>query len=180
MKQPFYILLTCIVALVACQNSDLKNMEAVQSVNLPDEVSTNVRLVYSDSGKVKFILEAPVIHKYTKDTNYSEFPEGVHGEFFNKYGKKTSDLEAGYALKVDRDDEIIFRDSVRFENSKKEILRSEEIYLLNDTIYSDTTVFIETPALILEGIGLVAPKDFSTYRLLKPVGVYYPQQGDIK
>ncbi len=147
-------------------------MEEIQAQNLPDEVSKDVFLVYTDSGRTKFTLEAPIIHKYTKDTNYTEFPEGVDAVFYNKYGQQTSKGRSGYALKIKQDDEVIFRDSVRFENYKGEVLRSEEIYLINDTIYSDTTVFIETPNLILEGIGLTAPKDFSTYTLLKPVGVY--------
>lgn len=176
----WYVFILSLFIVVSCQKSDLKNMEAVDSSNLPDEISRDVHMVYSDSGRTKFILDAPIIHKYTKDTNYTEFPEGVHGQFYNKYGQKTSDLKAGYCLKVNKDDEVIFRKNVRFVNSKKETLISEEIYLLNDTIYSDTTVYIKTPNLILEGIGLVAPQDFSTYKLLNPTGVYYPEDEEMK
>lgn len=170
----FLFLCTFLVGLNSCQKSDLKNMEAVDSSNLPDEISREVHLVYSDSGRTKFTLDAPLIHKFTKDTNYTEFPEGVHGQFYNKYGQKTSDLKAGYCLKVKQDEEVIFRKNVRFVNSKQETLLSEEIYLINDTIYSDTVVHIRTPNLILVGVGLKAPQDFSTYKLLKPTGVYYP------
>lgn len=164
----------------SCQKSDLKNMQSVNSSNLPDEISRNVHMVYSDSGRIKFILDAPLIHKYTTDTNYTEFPEGVHGVFYNRYGEKTSQLDAGYCLKVKKDEEVIFRKDVHFENNKGETLISDEIYLVNDTIHSDTTVFIRTPNLILEGVGLVAPQDFSTYTLLNPTGVYYPEDEKMK
>jgi hypothetical protein len=148
-------------------------MGEVQTDILPDEVSKDLHLVYSDSGRVKFIIDAPVIHKYTKDTTYTEFPEGIHAQFFNREGEKTSDLVAGYALKVKKDEELIFRKDVVFKNSKKETLLSEEIYLINDTVYSDTIVVIKTPALSIKGKGLVMPKDFSTYHLRKPLGVIY-------
>lgn len=174
MKNIFIILTT--LAILSCQESDLKNMGEVQTDVLPDEVSRDVHLVYSDSGRVKFIIDAPLIHKYTKDTVYTEFPEGVHAQFYAKDGSKTSDLQAGYALKVKTDEEIIFRKNVVFSNYKEETLLSEEIYLVNDTIYSDTVVDIKTPAYVIRGIGLVAPKDFSTYRLLNPVGTVYANE----
>jgi LPS export ABC transporter protein LptC len=176
MKYVFIILATLVV--LSCQESDLKKMGALQTDILPDEVSRDVHLVYSDSGRVKFIIDAPLIHKYIKDTVYTEFPEGVHAQFYAKDGSKTSDLVAGYALKVKTDDEIIFRKNVIFSNDKDETLLSEEIYLINDTIYSDTVVDIKTPAYVIKGIGLVAPKDFSTYRLLNPVGTVYAKEGE--
>ena len=179
-KSYIILLIASLAILVACQKSDLGNMESVVDENLPDEVSKGMHLVYSDSGKTKFILDAPLIHKYTKDTNYTEFPQGVHGQFFSKEGEKTSDLVAGYCLKVNKDDEIIFRDSVRFENIKKEILISEEIYMVNDSIFSDTIVYIKTPAIIMEGLGFVSDKDLKNWKLLKPLGVYFHTDPKVK
>lgn len=144
----------------------------MEAENLPDEISRDVNLVYSDSGRVKFTLKAPIIHKYTKDTNYTEFPGGVDAVFYSIDGEQVSRGRSGYAIKRDLDDEVIFRDSVRFENAKKEVIISEEMFLIKDTVYSNDTVYIETPNLILKGVGLVAPQDFSSYTLLKPVGAY--------
>ena len=95
-EMKYVLIILASLAVLSCQESDLKNMGAVQSDILPDEVSRDVHLVYSDSGRVKFIIDAPLIHKYIKDTVYTEFPEGVHTQFYAKDGSKTSDLKAGY------------------------------------------------------------------------------------
>lgn len=168
--KPTIYLLT-ILTLVACQGSDLEKMTVVDQESLPDEVSRDVTLTYSDSGRVKRILQAPLIHNYTKDTLYTLFPEGLHATFFNKKGEKVTELTCGYGLTADNNKELIFRQNVNISNNKNETLLSEEIYLKNDYIYSDSTVYIITPSITLRGTSLKAPKDFSSYQLNNPVGV---------
>jgi len=160
------------VGLFACQTSDLDKMRAVDQQSLPDEVSENVELVYSDSGRIKRIMKAPLIYKFTKDTNYSVFPEGVHAQFFDVNGKISTELTCGYGLTSGENNEkLIFKKNVKITNGKKETLISDEIYLQDEYIYSDSTVYIITPTITLRGTSLEAPKDFSSYKLNNPVGV---------
>lgn len=160
-----------IFALCQCQGSDLSKMETVKQESQPDEISRDVELTYSDSGIVKRVLTAPLIHKYTTDTLYTIFPEGVHAQFFNKTGAIVTELTCGYGLTKADNDELVFRDNVRIKNHKNETLISDEIYLKDSTIYSDSTVYIVTPTVTLRGTSLVAPRDFSSYKLTNPVGV---------
>ena len=167
----YWIVLLAVSFLFACQGSDLEKMDTINQATLPDEVSRDVKLTYSDSGKVKRILIAPVIHKYTTDTNYTVFPEGLNARFFNEKGELETQLTCGYGLTGENNDDLIFRKNVIIKNQKKETIMSEEIYLKDSTIYSDSTVYILTPSITLRGTSLVAPSDFSSYKLRNPVGV---------
>lgn len=174
MRQLFFFLpfsLSLLVSLTSCQGSDLEKMKSVSQELLPDEVSMDVKLTYSDSGRVKRILEAPVIHKYTTDTMYTIFPEGVKAQFFNMKGEQVTELTCGYGLTGTNNESLIFRKNVQISNDKNETLLSEEIYLKDNYIFSDSTVYIITPTLTLRGTSLKAPRDFSSYTLTNPVGV---------
>ena len=170
-KMQYLIVLIGISFVISCQTSDLSKMDTVTQKAQPDEVSRDVKLTYSDSGRVKRIMIAPVIHKYTTDTNYTIFPEGLHAQFFNSNGELATELTCGYGLTGTNNDELIFRKNVIIKNQKKETLLSEEIYLKDSTIYSDSTVYILTPSIALRGTSLEAPRDFSSYKLNNPVGV---------
>lgn len=171
-KKTLYIIsLIGIGLILSCQGSDLSKMDTVIQEAQPDEVSRDVKLTYSDSGRVKRILTAPIIHKYTTDTNYTVFPEGVHAQFYKSDGSLATELTCGYGLTGSDNNELIFRENVVIKNQKNETLLSEEIYLKDSTIYSDSTVYIITPSITLRGTSLVAPRDFSSYKLSNPVGV---------
>ncbi len=159
------------VSFISCQSSDLKKMKTVSQESMPDEISTDVKLTYSDSGRVKRVLQAPIVHNYTTDTLYTVFPEGVRAQFFNKKGEQVTELTCGFGLTGANNESLIFRKNVKITNDKDETLLSEEIYLRDNTIYSDSTVYIVTPTLTLRGTSLKAPRDFSSYTLSNPVGV---------
>jgi LPS export ABC transporter protein LptC len=170
-KMQYFIALIGVSFMLSCQGSDLTKMDTVRQEAQPDEVSRDVKLTYSDSGRVKRILTAPLIHKYTTDTNYTIFPEGLHAQFFNSKGEIATELTCGYGMTGEGNDDLIFRKNVIIKNQKNETLLSEEIYLKDSTIYSDSTVYILTPTIALRGTSLVAPRDFSSYKLKNPVGV---------
>ena len=140
--------------------------------NIPDEVSKDVTLIYSDSGRIKRRMEASLIQKYILDTlSYTAFPEGVYAQFFNNKGEVTFDLKAGFAKKFEENENLIFKNHVVLTNSKKETFITEEIYLRGNKIFSDSTVYVKTPAGILKGTSLVAPKDLSSWEIKNPTGV---------
>ena len=62
-KFNLYILVVVSVSILAysCQGSDLAKMKTVNLEKLPDDVSKNVKLTYSDSGSVKRIMEILMI-----------------------------------------------------------------------------------------------------------------------
>jgi LPS export ABC transporter protein LptC len=160
------------LGIFACQGSDLSKMESIDKESIPDEISENVELVYSDSGRINRIIKTPLIHKFTTDTNYTLFPKGMQAQFYNKKGKIVTELTCGYGLTSGEDnDRLTFRKNVRITNDKGETLISEEIYLKDDRIHSDSTVYIITPTITLRGTSLDAPRDFSSYKLTSPVGV---------
>ena len=173
MKKNIYIV-TIVLSFIlfSCQENDSNYLEVDNQEFLPDEVSKDVILIYSDSGRVKRRMEAKLIHKFIVDTlSYTVFPEGVFAQFYDKEGKVTSDLKAGYAKKYEKNEDLIFKNHVVITNSKKETFITEEIYLKGDKIFSDSTVFVKTPAGVLRGTSLEAPKDLSSWVIKNPTAV---------
>jgi len=144
----------------------------VNQKNLPDEVSKDVVLIYSDSGRVKRRLEAELIHKFILDSNsYTLFPKGVFAQFYDKKGNVTFNLKAGYCKKFEDNEDLIFKKHVVITNYKKETFITEEIYLKGNKIYSDSTVYVKNSTGILKGTSLEAPKDLSSWEIKNPTGV---------
>ncbi|MFT6002683.1 MAG: hypothetical protein ACI95T_001448, partial [Flavobacteriales bacterium] len=57
-KMQYIIVLIGVSLMLSCQGSDLTKMDTVSQKAQPDEVSRDVKLTYSDSGRVKRILTA--------------------------------------------------------------------------------------------------------------------------
>jgi len=68
----------------SCKN-DFKEVEALsKSSKFASGEGKNIRLTYTDSGKVVVILRSPYMLDYSNQSfQYREFPEGVHLEFLD-------------------------------------------------------------------------------------------------
>ena len=72
--------------LFACND----NFQEIKEINnyetFPLGVAENVKLIYTDSAKVKAILTSPLNKDYTNQKfPYSEFPIGIKIKFYEKY-----------------------------------------------------------------------------------------------
>ena len=127
-----------------------------------------VNTVYSDSGRTRVILTAPLQQEWA--TGNRTFPKGIQIQFYDAGGKPESKLTAqkGY---YDKMTEIYTaRGNVQVENTQeKRKLKSEELKWnrFQKQVYTDKFVRIETPTETLFGDGLTASQDFSTYKILK-------------
>src|SRR5210317_562458 len=89
-----------IVAMFFSCGNDIKEVQDfLAEKNLPIGAATNVYLVHTDSGRVKTILTAPVMHDFSnrEDHPYTLFPDGVRIVTFDKKGDSVI-LTAGYSI----------------------------------------------------------------------------------
>ena len=81
-----YKLLTIFfLCFISCEDNfqEIKNINNYG--NFPIGVAQNIKLIYTDSAKVKAILTSPINYDYTNESfPYSEFPDGIKITFFDK------------------------------------------------------------------------------------------------
>ena len=126
----------------------------------------NVTTLYTDSAILKIKLFAKV--QYEHQNKDREFPKGLDVDFHENDTIITSNLKANYGYFYEKDALYKVTGNVIITNNKKsETLKTEELYWKpeEERIYTDKFVRIETPKEVLEGNGLEAKEDFSSYKI---------------
>lgn len=141
--------------------------------NTPDEISKDLRLVYTDSAKAKIELFAATAEKNGGKQEITKLKDSLRVNFFNKQGIKVSTLFALYGEINEVENMVFVKDSVRFYNyEKKQLLETEALYWnrSDSTIFTEGQVIVKSPDGIALGTGFRTKQDFSKYEVLKPQG----------
>lgn len=138
----------------------------------PTAITRNVKILYSDSGKVITVVTAPLRYDYTGEPSYSEMPEGIKAEFFNENRKSTTTLIAGYALIRSKEDIFYVKKDVVVLNQAGETLETQSLTWDNKRkmLFTYDNVKITKKDQVLYGQGIVANDNFSSYTILLPFG----------
>lgn len=126
----------------------------------------NVTTLYTDSAVLKVKLLAKV--QYEHQNKDREFPKGLIVHFHENDTLETSNLVANYGYFYSEEELYKVTGNVIVKNKAKgETLNTEELFWKpkEKRIYTDKFVRIETPTEILEGNGLEANEDFSSYKI---------------
>jgi LPS export ABC transporter protein LptC len=91
-------------------------------------------------------------------------------EFFTPNKRVTSRLTAKYGMRLEKDKQIIMRDSVVWESLNKEILETTELIWdeKEERVFTNKFVVIRRPGEIITGYGFESNQDF-TYSKIKSV-----------
>jgi LPS export ABC transporter protein LptC len=165
-----------LLLLLACSSDKAKQnvAKSLQSDTLLfSQEGSNVTINYTDSGKLKASIFAPVLIGYKKDGNdIIKMPKGVKGDFYNRIGIKESTItaEKGISYQTKKITEVW--QNVVVTNVKGEKLNTEKLIWNQNTqkIYTDKFVRITTANEILTGEGMEAQQDFTKWTILKPRG----------
>jgi LPS export ABC transporter protein LptC len=93
------ILLLLVFILAACEN-DIERINMItDESDAPTIQGTNIRVIYSDSAKVKVQVLAPAYKQYPNvERPYMEFAEGLEVFFYNDSAKIESEIRADYTV----------------------------------------------------------------------------------
>jgi LPS export ABC transporter protein LptC len=93
------ILLALVFLLAACEN-DIERIHMItDESDAPTIQGTNIRVIYSDSAKVKVQVLAPAYKQYPNvERPYMEFEEGLEVFFYNDSAKIESEIRADYTI----------------------------------------------------------------------------------
>jgi LPS export ABC transporter protein LptC len=157
--------------LPSCQNDLAEIQRFIKQEETTYETISDFKTLYSDSAVVKVKIEGPTMLRYLdKDKPRQEFPDGMKVEFFTPNKRVTSRLTAKYGMRLEKDKQIIMRDSVVWESLNKEILETTELIWdeKEERVFTNKFVVIRRPGEIITGYGFESNQDF-TYSKIKSV-----------
>lgn len=154
----------------SCSN-DMQEVNAlVEKKELNIEIAKNVEIFYSDSSIVRMKIIAPTMHRHlSKSEAKEEWPDGIHVDFYNVNKKITAWLDAKYAVRIDKENRIIVRDSVVLHNLDGDVLRSPELQWDQRKELLTTEHFVQiiqkAKQDTIYGYGFETDKDFNKFRI---------------
>jgi len=164
--QIFNIATIFIVAMFFSCGNDIKEVQDfLAEKNLPIGAAKNVHLIHTDSGRVKTILTAPVMHDFSnrEDHPYTLFPEGVRIVSFDAKGDSVI-LTAGYSITFGKTNISEVKDSVSVVNpaDQTKLLTSQLFWDSNEHyIYTEKKFTLITKLDTIDGEGFESNEDLS-------------------
>ena len=163
-----------LMLIIACSN-DLEKIHEISIQNqasFPIETIKDCEIIYSDSAKVRVLLNATLMNRYDDEDSYVEFKDGLKVQFFDVNGKKESELNADYAIVDDEKDLMLAQNNVVVRNVDGDILETEKLNWnkQKEEIFTDEFVKITTENEVIFGQGLVSNQNFSKYSIRKIKG----------
>jgi len=159
----------------ACENDIERINMLTDDTESPTVQGTNIKVIYSDSGKVKVQILAPSYQQFPDvERPYMEFPDGMEVYFYNDSLKLESEITADWAIYYMEErlwhatGNVVAR---RFEDG--DALYTEELYWNEEEqrIYSDSYTKVHNEDNVLYGSrGFRANQDFSNWELIGSSG----------
>lgn len=172
-KSFFIYSILFLILFFSCEN-DLEEIKKVSEVpGSPEERTKDLELIYSDSGRVKILLNASLAESYYKPVHTIKFMDGFKIQFFNPDGSVKTILTAKYGEFYQNEGNMIARDSVVLKNiSKHQQMETEELVWNQSTqaINSSKLVVVKTKDGRFYGDGISTTSDFIQYQFIRPRG----------
>ncbi len=165
--------------LFSCQ-SDLQTIDELTRVDEgPMESVFNVEMVYTDQGHTRMIMNAEQMDRYEGEEPYLELPLGLHVQFYDTLGNKTSSMSSRYAISYDDPEIIEAHNDVVVVNEAGERLNTEKLIWdqKEEIIYSDKFVKITTEDEVLYGEGFESDERFDRWKITSPRGTFQAETG---
>lgn len=170
------ISLALLMLLPACVEEQKINVAAsLDPKKMATMTTRNISTLISDSGVIQYKIVAPIWKVYDEaNPPYWIFPEGLYLQKYDPYFHVVATVAADSARYFK--DRQLWRLEGHVEMTKvpKDLFLSERLFWdqRRGRIYSDTFIHIETETHVLEGIGFESNERLTSYRVLKPQGIF--------
>ena len=116
------------ILLFSCEDN-FQEIQKINSKNLfPLGITENLKLIYTDSAKVKAILYSSLNKDFTNKTfPYSEFPNGIKISFFDKENNETI-VTSNYAIMYNKTNIVDMRGNVIINNYDGSELKTDQLF----------------------------------------------------
>jgi LPS export ABC transporter protein LptC len=155
----------------ACEN-DPKVIEQWTGNKVMVEEVKNMESFFSQGGRMRAKLSAPLMLRYQADTIYVEFPKTLQVNFFDSLGRMESHLDAHYGKYFETLNRVYLRDSVLVYNVGGDTLRCPDLWWdqTSQKFYTDKNVRIHKGGHIIYGTGMEAKQDLSDINIRQASG----------
>ena len=173
MKKLFYYLLFIICYLLqACSSDKIEppKTDISTSDSIPSQVSFHTAVTFSDSGRIKAILDAGMIRIFSR-FGYTLIDSGAKVDFY-KNGIVTSTLTGKRGKIYDNTHDVEVYENVKLVSTEGSTLTTNKLYWVNKTqrIKSDEFVHIQTKTDDIKGYGFEADQNLKNYVIYKVSG----------
>lgn len=158
--------------LFSCEN-DINVVKSLQIDDFePVEISYDINMLYTDSGRIKLRLKSPLVQRFIRDKEFTIMPKGIYVEFYDSLGHVSSMLSANYTISYAQSGIIEAKHNVVVVNLAGEKLYTEHLIWDQNKhrIYTESEVRVVTADNDLIGDGLESDEKFNNWVILYPRG----------
>ncbi len=155
----------------SCENTQ-EEIDVWTKESKSHEIARGVESFISESGILKAKLMAPLMYRSMQDTQYFEFPEHLHVDFYNDSVEIETWLDSKYGKYYEQLGKVYLRDSVVIITTNQDTLRCHDLWWdqNNGTFYTDSVATYRSPGNdVVGGKGLVATQDLKTVTFKMPL-----------
>lgn len=169
------MILAIAITLSACKNSIEEINILTYRDTFPAESAHDVKMIYSDSARIKAMLKSPIVNSYSGEDSYIVFPKGLTVFFFDSAMQVKTSLTARYAIKYEKSDIMEARNDVVVVNQIGERLNTEHLVWDQNRklIYTKVFVKITKKDEVVYGDGMEADESFDKWTIKKPKGEFF-------
>lgn len=169
------LLLMISAMLFSCKN-DIKEVQRVTKVDsLPVQSAKNIRVDYSENGKLVYTLMSAEIRKFITPQEVTEFPKGFNLVFYDTLRKQKGTGRANYGISHDNTGITELTGNVIMVNNEKKMRIETEKMIWNKnqkTVAGDRAVRVYLPTRMVYGTGFNATEDLSKWSIVHPGGTF--------
>ena len=156
--------------LFSCENE----MSTIQNLTVQDTLATesaiDIRVSYSDSGRLKAILESPLLEKYSTEDPYMLFPEGIHVFFYDSLETLVSEIKSDFAINYEKKKLMEVRKNVVILDYKNDKELLTEVLFWDQAkhiIYNNVFVTIKEDGQIMHGDSMRADENLEHFEMFQ-------------
>lgn len=177
------IALLGILLFVSCEN-DINEVNKIENIKEEEavDISKDVKVIYSDSARVKAQLTGPEMRIYhdttgNKNSNH-EFNKGLQIIFYDINGTESQRIKSDYGIQRVKDNIIEFKKNVVITLANGSIIKTEEfIYDQTNKKYYNTvpiTFEMKDGRGNFQGTSFTSDDSFNTIKAENMSGFYIP------
>ncbi len=179
----FCIALIGILLFVSCEN-DLNEVNKIEHIEAEEavDISKDVKIIYSDSARVKAQLTGPEMRIYhdtsgNRNSNY-EFQKGLQIIFYDDQGVESQRIKSDYGIQRAKEEVIEFKKNVVITMANGSIIRTEEFIYdqANKKYYNKVPITFEMKdgRGNFQGTSFTSDENFNNIRAENMSGYYIP------
>lgn len=169
-----YIFVIGILLFLQSCESNLKDVQRIYKTSfVPTGEADSINLKYTDSGKVKSILQSLKMVDYSTAKNpFVEFPKGVLVTLIDNNNNRTT-VVADKAVSYKKTEVIDLIGNVKITTHDGKILETNQLYFdqKNEWFFTEEPFrFKDADGSFLQGVGIDFSKDFKIFNMQNNTG----------